>query len=239
MIRFIACALILALLCGPAFAIQPSLVKEAVGDNPGGAPLPCPAAGLLDGSCASYSWFNICSGYIWVYSRWATGEEVGTVFGGPENPCVQPGSKVTRAITYYRNVVPAYNQTVDVLLHAANSDGCPDSLLASDLGIDPALRWNCSNFNAVLPSGTTYIVVRQVHHGGRFPSFATDKNDTTGCAPAGGVRSLYYGVNGSACLGWLGPTGNPDNFLTWIVVDSAAVVATGVTTWGAVKGLYR
>jgi hypothetical protein len=58
------------------------------------------------------------------------------------------------------------------------------------------------------------------------------------CDPLGAPRSFYYGINGNACVPWVGPTGRRDNFLTWLVVDSGTT-ATEQTSWGQIKGLYR
>lgn len=221
-------------IAGSAFAVEPFAIREA--DGVGSGPPPCDLS-TLDGDCANYSNFNLCAGYIWIFSGWVAGEGVGTRFGSDlGQACVAAGNVAVRSVTYFRNVVPLYNQTVDIYLDDdANWDGCPDANLASDLDLDPGLRWNCSEFNTALASGGA--IVRQLHDGGSAPTFSTEGPFTQTCDPVGQLRSYYYGVNGSQCLGWVGPTGRFDNWLTFLVINAST--ATENTSWGAVKGLYQ
>ncbi len=240
-----------------AIAISaPVLVKERSGGADAGAG-PCYLAPNRNGNCANYRWYNVCSGYIWVYSM-ETDEAVGVLFGGPTQPCVAPGNIVKRSITYFRNVNSCYSN-VNVYLDRDNEgDGCPDGVLATNLNFDPGLRWNCSNFNVTIPAGVSHVIVRQSRteivydccdHGCRPEPcrpcpppnenrFATDGPYSQICEPLGATRSFYYGVNTSACVPWVGPTGRHDNFLTWLIVDSGPT-AVEKTSWGSIKGLYR
>jgi len=201
-----------------ASALEVFPLKESDGvAEIGGA---CPLASNTNGTAANLRWYNVCSGYVWIFSDWAAGEGVGVLFGGPWQPSVRPDNHVRRVITYFRNVMANYQQTVDIFLDVDNQgDGCPDITLASDLGLDPGLRWNCSDFNAWIPWNVNYLIVRQVHGGGTTPSFATDGRKASDCSPTGPAQSFYYGVGGAACLPWDGPTARNDNFLTWLIVD--------------------
>lgn len=188
---------------------------------------PCALATSTNGTAANYRWYNVCSGYLWTFSAWSAGEGVGVRFGGASQPAVNSSNDVKRVITYFRNVVPNYNQTVDIYLDQdTNNDGCPDANLASDLNLDPALRWNCSEFNVPIQQSVTSVVVRQVHDGGAAPTFATDGLRNTTCDPNAPQRSYYYGISGSVCLPWTGADGTFDNFLTWLVIDGGALPLT-------------
>jgi hypothetical protein len=138
-------ALLLLVRPRPAAALEPVLMKESAG---GEASLgsPCLLAGNTNGTAANYRWYNVCSGYIWIFSGWAAGEGVGVLYGGAGNEEVY-GNKVRRTITYFRNVAPNYQQTVDVFVDNATSSGCITSNIASDPNLDPGLRWNCSEFD--------------------------------------------------------------------------------------------
>jgi hypothetical protein len=221
-----------------AFALEPYAIKESSG-APGSANPPCPLAANLNGTCANITYHNACSPYIWIFSGIPQGDAYGTRFDGA---CVGPTKTVKRAITYYRNVVPNYNQTVDVFLDRDNnSDGCPDGVIASDIGLDPGLRWNCSNFNACVPTGSPSVIVRSVKRGLNAPNWSTDGPYTSVCDPVGVARSFYYPSTGG-CLAWIvnSPTGRNDNFLTRIVLDNDCQGnATENTSWGNVKGLYQ
>ncbi len=201
-----------------ANALEASPLKERSGPNLSQGP--CALAVSTNGTAANYRWYNVCSGYIWIYSDLSDGESNGVLYGGPLLPAVNDANTVKRAITYWRNVAPGYAQTVDVILDAdVEGDGCPDAVLASDLDLDPGLRWNCSEFNAPIPTGITHVIVRTVHHGGAAAAWATDGPFTATCSPNSTPRSFYYGINGSACAPWVGPDGLADNFLGWLIVD--------------------
>jgi len=231
--------------CGGA-AISSALsvfpLRESAGAASGSSSpsAPCALATSTNGTAANYRWYNICSGYIWIYSAWAQGEGVGVLFGGAQQPAVDGSNDVKRVITYFRNIVPNYNQTVDVHLDAdSNGDGCPDQSLASALDVDPGLRWNCSEFDADIPCGVNYVIVRTVHDGGAVPFFATDRTDN--CDPYAPGRSYYYGVGGSACTPWCGPDNTYDNFLYWLILDTSypCIIAVEPTTWGKIKAMFR
>jgi hypothetical protein len=232
-------ALGLACLALPALAVEAARLKETRGDAPGGAPVPCVATANINGTCGNYRWYNFCSGYIWIYSAWVAGDEVGEEFNSADAmPCVAPGNVVKRTITYFRNTIPNYNQLVDVILNAdaGAGDGCPDAVIAQDLGLDPALRWNCSNFGAAIPAGVTALVVSQRHYGGTGPTFATDGAVEALC-PEPAPHSFYYGVGRTQCLAIVGPLGTYDNWPIWLVIDGGT--ATENTSWGKIKGLYQ
>jgi len=228
-----------------AFAIEPYALRESA-NPPGGAPgVSCPLSTSTNGSAANYKWYNLCAGYIWIYTAWGAGDAVGTQFGGVDQPQVNGDNDVKRTITYFRNVVPAYNQTVDVFVDVdANLDGCidnPGSPLLSDLNLDPGLRWNCSDFNANIPCDVNGLIVRLQHDGGAAPTFATDGARQERCPYTAPQKSWYYGVNGSTCLQLVGPDGSFDNWVLWLVLDTSepCINATESKSWGEVKGLYR
>lgn len=241
-----ACSLVLILLPATlSFGFEPPvLVRERAGEE-SVSPDPCYLAGSRNGTCANYKWYNVCSGYLWIYLDWRPGEAAGIQFGGPENPCVASGNRVKRAITYFRNAMPLYScdtvsPAVEVRLDADyNGDGCPDQTLASGGCFSPWLRWNCVEFNAVIPPGVSYLIVRQIKRGSMHePSFPTDGPYSQSCDPFGVPRSFYYGINGTACIPWVGPTGRRDNFLTWLIIDTG-VTSTTATSWGTIKGLFQ
>lgn len=232
--------LLVLCMAASAFALEATAIREADGQAGGGS-VPCPLSTSTDGDCANYFWANLCSGYIWVFSAWAADEAVGTRFGGASQPAVNASNTCKRVITYLRNTIPNYNQTIDVYLdNDPNGDGCPDGVIASDIAIDPGERWNCSDFGVCFQSD--YAIVREVHDGGAAPSFVTDGPFTSVCDPNGTDNSYYYGVGTVACIDWrlLSPLGRGDNFLSWVIVDCGGCVnSTENTSWGAVKGLYQ
>lgn len=223
-----------------ARAFEPRLVRESSGADLRTSG--CPLADNTNGTAANYRWFNLCSGYIWIYnSCCAEGEGMGVLFGGPEQPQVNDTNRVKRAITYWRNILPNYDQTVDIYVDQDNEgDGCPDASWLYHLDLDPGLRWNCSEFDVPIPQNTEYLIVRFEDHGGAANSPATDGPYSQTCDPKGMPRSFWYGQRLSECLPWIGPTGRSDNFLHWLIVDIGAPPnAVESSSWGAVKQLFR
>jgi hypothetical protein len=224
-----------------AFAVEPYLMRESTNSDPEGAGNPCVLGGNTNGTAANYRWYNACANYIWIFTNWAAGEGVGVLYGGAGNEMVAEGNDVKRTITYFRNIVQNYNQTVDIYLDNATATGCLTSNIASDLNLDPGLRWNCSEFNARLCGTTGYVVIRQQHDGGAAPTFASDGPFKNACDPNPPQRSYYYGLNGSACIPWPGQTDAWDNFFNWLILDVGAPCQNAVepTSWGNIKGLYK
>jgi hypothetical protein len=244
-LRIVLATLLVLLALRPAAAFEPVLMKESFG---AGANLgqSCPLSGNTNGTAANYRWFNLCSGYIWLFHRWNYGEAAGVRFGGEENPAIVPGNTVKRAITYFRDIVFGYGNlcqggNVEVALDAdSDSDGCPDQLLATTGCFDPELRWNCIEFNVVIPPNTASLIVRQIKRGTMWePAFVTDGPYSAECDPVGVPRTFYYGINGSACVPWTGPTGRNDNLLTWIIIDGELPNAASPASWGKVKSLFK
>jgi len=221
-----------------AVGIEATLMKESAGA--GLATASCPLSTSTDGTAANYRWYNVCSGYIWIYSSFGMDEGSGVLFGGPEQPEVNDSNIVKRAITYYRNVLLNYSQTVDVYVEPDfEGDGCPDATWLADFNLDPGLRWNCSEFNAPILDGIEYLIVRWTHNGGAAPTIATDGPYTEECDPMGSPRSFYYSIGQTACVVWTGRSGRYDNFLFWLILDRGAPNSTQPSTWGAIKGLFR
>lgn len=236
---------------GPSGVCNGGRSDEGVaGDAPAGGPTPCVATANINGTCANYRWHNFCSGYIWLYSGpWQNGDEVGQSFRQVDGlPRIEGSRTVKRTIVYIRNTVPGYGQTIDILLNRdTDNDGCAESsepIIASHLNLDPAERWNCSNFNALIPSGTQSLIVSMRHHGGGQPHFATDGATRPGPphsiqCPLPIPHSFYYGVGRSVCLPWVGPLNTYDSWPIWLVIDGNCSTPTEETSWGRIKGLYH
>lgn len=227
-----------------ALALEPTLLRESLNNEPGGAGAPCALLVSTNGSAANLRWYNVCSGYIWIFSAFAANEQVGTHFDNVE---VNDANDIKRTITYFRNVVPNYSQTVDIFVDIDNNkDGCLDGdpllPLLSDFNLDPGLRWNCSDFAADIPCLTNGLIVRISHDGGAAPTIATDGARQDRCLGPSTAHSWYYGPGASVCLGWIGPDGSRDNFLTWLILDTEVECppsATESKSWGNIKGLYK
>jgi hypothetical protein len=235
----------------PVLAVDPHMTLADDPSGPAGAPAQHPVCtfylqknvSTLGGSVANYTWYNMCNKYIWCFSGWLAGDGVGTLYGGGSQPAIAPGNAIKRSTWNFRVVVPNYGNLVDVFVDRDdNGDGTPDGVLGSALGIDPAERWNCFDFNVCIPSGVNYVINRAVHYGGSAPRFCTDGGPNGAlphCNPTGsGYHSWYYPPSGPA-VPWFGIlTSTADNFLNAIAIDPCTN-ATEDATWGRVKGLYQ
>lgn len=233
-------ALVLLLAAAPqALALDAvGMIKERQGKAPRGSPGSCPLSLQMTGDAGNLHYYNLCSGYIWVFGGFLEGEGAGTRF---EGSAVAPGNSIDRAVTYFRDVMPGYRQTVDVFLDSdSDGDGSPDTRLASSAGIDPGLRWNCWEVgNLCIPEGSRGVIVRFEHGGGTAPTAATDGGFRPRCEPFGTPHSFYYGIGAATALPWVGPTGRHDNFLIWLMVDRGCSAGRGAAAWDQLKALYR
>lgn len=227
---------------GIAFPVQalepPALLRESAGMDAGSSFSSCSLQPNLTGSCANLRYYNICSGYIWAFDI-GDSQAVGTLFDGP---CIQPGSSLTRVITYYRNAVPAYSSGLEIHIDLdANSDGCPDSSILTFQDVDVATRWNCIDLGPLcVPAGASGVIVRQVS-AYNTPRFVTDAGLAGSCNAIGSPHSFYYGKRAAECVPWRfnSPNGRDDNFLTWLIVDVGCETAAAPTTWGNIKSLFQ
>ena len=226
-------ALLVVVVVSPVFALERRAVRENDGVANSAARPGCPLTPSMDGTLGNYRSYNLCSGYIWIYSGFQPGEGVGVRFGGPNQPLGQRGcigGGIKRGIYYFRNTVPGYGQYVDLYLDTDdNDDGCPDGVLSSVLNVDPAERWNCVNYGGGVGGAAESVILRQVRVGSIAPSFATDGPYSATCDPVGReARSFFYGANGSSCVPWQGPTSRVDNIIALLIVDGYPLAANSL-----------
>lgn len=240
LIRFALAAMLILLTFAPSAAVERILLKESAGIPANDYDGPCPLSTSTNGTAANYRWYNVCSGYIWLYSG-LVNEGVGVLFGGAEQPEVRGGNSIKRAVTYFRNTSSYY--AVIVALDAdVEGDGCPDFTLATSW-LSPGERWNCSQFDLEIPCDLGHVIIRTTpDYDSANLALPTDGPFSNVCDPNSAARSFFYGINWSVCTPWVGPDGSPDNFLYWLVVDSSEPCppnATAGRSWGEIKGLYR
>ncbi|NNE08572.1 MAG: hypothetical protein HKN20_08420 [Gemmatimonadetes bacterium] len=204
------------------------------------------AAGGGSNAC-TIVYYNFCSGWIWLYSGFAQGDEAAVVYdlaadcsGGP---CCHTGG-----FWYWRYTTPGYGFTVSYDLYDVdcNTYCRVGASLGSLAGQDPVERWN---FVPGLGCATSdCVAVVATFDKGTLPYIATDNNESNAvggpaCAGVGvGLgSSVFYGNPGAtaycppqAFADALGP------------VDIAAVAffdcqktATEDASWSDVKGLFR
>ncbi|MFH1680192.1 MAG: hypothetical protein ABIH26_06040 [Candidatus Eisenbacteria bacterium] len=151
----------------------------------------------LTGTC-SIVYFNICSGWLWVYGRSADGarmaeDEVGVVFDLPAD-CGKDPSETCANLEfwwYWRYTVPGWGFTVTYDLWDVDSDRCK---VGSSLGTlphqDPMERWNHYPGLGATTSDLVAIIVTMDN--GAYPRWVADNNVRNSQAPV-------------ACAGWPGP----------------------------------
>ena len=193
-------------------------------------------------SSCSVGYYNICTGYIWVWSGWAANSVMGTVY----DTCCLPGqdSNVTSTFFYYRTGAPAsYGFTGTASLTDVDANDCPTATLASQ-PILPASGWNFLLWGTAVPA--RFAQVHVIADNLAFGSPVTVATDGAGgacgvCFPTTRTTNSYtWGTTGSPlCPGFAMNDGACNvEFLT-----NATLVCAGVSvedeSWGSIKNLYR
>jgi hypothetical protein len=192
-------------------------------------------------SCTVF-YYNICTGYIWVWSGWAAQSVVGTVF----DTCCDPlneTSLLSASDFYYRTgAVPNYGFTGTVAVTQVDGNNCPTGILAIQ-PILPATGWNTAFWGVPVPNKFAIVhTVADDNAYGTPATIATDGPNACGvCYPTTRTSNSYtWGTTGSPlCPGFMMNDGNCNvEFLAdaYMVCEPVSVQEE---SWGSIKNLYR
>jgi hypothetical protein len=201
------------------------------------------------GTTCSVSYYNTCTGWIWVWGGWEPLTRLGMVV----EPCCGSSEVSTLVATnlyaWNGNAPPGRGYTGIVEVSTADPNGCPGTPLAShallpDSG-DNVLLWG------IPVSGP--LVVQFESQSGLFPSPVEWATDHPAAGPTGPaacglcypstrtIHSFHYG-NATTVL----CPGSPLNdgvcdaeWLLWAASFTCASVSTEATSWSAIKDMYR
>ena len=191
------------------------------------------------GGTCSVAYYNICTGWIWVWSGWADGSLVGTAF---DNCCGADG-QLDASVFYYRTgAVPSYGFTGSVSVFAADANDCPSGAAIASQSILPATGWNFTLWADNVPA--RFIVQHAVQDDmalGTPVTIASDGPAACGnCFPTTRTTNSYtWGVEGAElCPG--SPLFDGNCFVEFMAAATLTCpVSVEDESWGSIKNLYR
>lgn len=200
------------------------------------------------GSC-TVSYYNICTGWVWVWSGFGDGGRLGTVFGACPDPS---GAALLQTSVFVATSAPSgYGFTGTIAVHNVDGNDCPLGAAIASQPFLPTSVFHLTSWNQV-DVGSKFAVVVTVEEDQGIPnpgSFGTDHPAAgpTGpqacgtCYPASRVNhSFAYGTAASPiCPGSTFNDGICDSQLFWDAGMIKHGVAVESSSWGSIKSLYR
>jgi hypothetical protein len=234
---------LLALAVGTAFADVPNAPRTAIDEA-----IAPHATGGATGTC-SIAYYNLCR-WLWVYSGFTPGDQVGVLFDLPLDCGKLPGEvcENTTFWWYWRYTTPNYGYSLTYNLYNLDANNCPvGAPLGTLAGMDPTERWN---HYAGLGGGITSNIttIQAMFDKGGLPRMATDNNqsdlgDPTNCpgyVPHTVIHSVTwkYGPTVYCPPAYFADALGPVE----IIMDAefnCAATATQNESWTGVKSLFR
>ena len=230
--------LVLAFAGGAVADISKTAIQEAV--------LPHSEGGAT-GYC-SISYYNLCSGWLWIFSGWAYGDMAGVVFDLPGDCGKLPGESCTNTHFwwYWRYTLPTRGYAVSYDLYEVDTEMCLTTSVGSIAYHAPIERWNYYDGLGTVTGDKAAIVATWI--GGTLPYLPTEHNTENAAAPI-------------ACPGFVPDIGRSyrwgneytsvycppyhiahDNYVDIIMdagFDCETPTSTEETSWGGIKDLFR
>ncbi len=226
------------ILCAPGLALEKTAAV---------APVDLADRDWAAGTTCSISYYNICTGWIWLWSGWSAGDVVGMVL----EPCCPPDNDTFLVGTdmYAWSSTPSgYGFTGTVGIWDAPG-GCPTALLAAQ----PLLP--VSGLNTLfwgVPVTGTHVLAYE-HGISAFPDPTIWVSDHPAAGPTGPAacgfcypttrvaHSFYFGTVASPlCPGSTLNDGVCDSeWYGWFAAYACEPVSVDPSSWGSIKNLYR
>ena len=243
--------LVSALTLAVAFGAFADIVnKTSVAEHNPGMTAHGQGGGGAAGSC-SIIYYNFCSGWIWIWSGFVAGDEVGVNFDLPADCNKLAGEECCNTANwwYWRYTSPTYGFTVTYNLYNTDASGC---LLGAPVGpsitLDPIERWNNSAGLGCVTSDVAALTA--TWDSGTLPYAATDNNASQLNTPAvcsldpgtpGAGTSLQYVVAGTTV--YCPPAAFADGVGYVDLMMDASFTCTATATedasWGEIKSLFQ
>jgi hypothetical protein len=202
------------------------------------------------GSDCLLRYYNICTGWIWVWSGWPDDSRLGVVFDG--GSCADDTALLSSTVFVATGVPPGYGFTGTIDVHAIDANLCPTGAPIASQPFVPSSGFQLVVWPGVpVPDDFAIVVTVQTpEQSGVFPgSFGTDHPAAgpTGpqacgvCYPANRPnRSFAYGSASSPiCPGSVFNDGLCDAQLVWDATVIPSGIAVQSSSWGSIKSLYR
>jgi len=237
MTAFVLAAMVVFASSALALEKTPTRQIDERGDNWGAA------------STVTLAYYNICTGWTWLWGGWSPGEQLGTCFDA--SGC--NSAVLNTAWVISRSSAPSgYGFTGTISVESACD--CTGATLAAQPFL-PVDGWNAYSWGTPVPSSFLLKVTWAAPTG--FTNASQLRTDFGVAGPTGPVacgtcypttrvpNSFYYGVGGSACPGLgfyasgIGPVGAGCGLELLMDVALKCVVSVEDASWGQIKALYN
>ncbi|GJM43896.1 MAG: hypothetical protein DHS20C21_07380 [Gemmatimonadota bacterium] len=199
------------------------------------------------GTTCSVSYYNNCTGWLWVWSGWFDGDVLGMTY----DPCCA-GAVLEATSTYvWTGTCPGYGFTGTIEVSSVDSNGCPTTVLAQTSFL--AVSGPNLNTWSVPAPGPVALTITVAGPFLEYPSPMVLPSDHPAVGPTGPVacgfcypsdrvtHSFYYGNNGSGRICPGSPLFDGVCNAEWLFWSALFTCPVGVedSSWGAIKNLYR
>ena len=191
----------------------------------------------------SVGYYNICTGWIWIWSGFADGEVLGRV----SDTCCDPGSASVldgSYLYYWTGAQAGYGFTGTHAVYAVDASDCPTGAALASQPWLPASGWNLTMWGVNVPS--RFVVTATIQDDLGLATPVALPSDGAGgacglCFPTTRTTgSYFYGLDTSPiCPG--SALNDGACFVEWLgnALISGCVVSVEDESWGSIKSLYR
>jgi hypothetical protein len=199
------------------------------------------------GSC-TVRYYNNCTGWVWVWSGWSPGEQIGTAF---HRCCPSATLQLTNHLTF-SGIGFGWGYTGTIGIYAADGNECPTGPPIAQQPWRPPLDsgWYADSWGVLVPQDFV-VLITWGGTGGGFHDVTALASDHPAVGPTGpqacgtcypstrAVHSYHYGFrNAPLCPGTAFHDGTCDvEFMLDAVL--ACPVHTEESSWGKIKTFYR
>ncbi len=205
------------------------------------------------GASCAVQYYNICTGWLWVWSGFDAGDRVGQL----TTTCCSPSEtgSVIQASMFWATGAPAgYDFTGTVDLWNADANGCPTGGPLGSLPLLPVSNTfmvaDFSSSPVTVP--TDFLITYTFGPLATLPTPAAFGTEHPAAGPTGPQacgtcypndrtnRSFYYATAASPlCPGTTFNDGVCDAQLLWSVTLACLTTSVDESSWGQIKNLYR
>jgi hypothetical protein len=197
------------------------------------------------GSTCTVAYFNICTGWVWIWTGWEPRDQVG-VFA---NSCAPDLSTLLATGMFCQTgVPPGYGFTGTISVYEVDQNRCAVGPPLATQEYVPSSGWNTYEWGIDVPG--QFLLLTEHGPGEENPLALVSDHPAAG--PSGPIpcgtcfpttrsnHSFYYGpADSSLCPGSSFFDGFCNAQLLWDLIIQAVPVSVETSSWGAIKALYR
>lgn len=202
----------------------------------------------LTGAC-TVVYYNLCSGWLWLWSGFRESDEIGVIFDLPNSCGKEPGEVCTNTDIwwYWRYTQPGrYGFYISYSMYEVDENGCKVGLPIGTLnGIDPHERWN--HMTGLGSATADRVAIVATWDSGTLPYAATDNNasnaNAAGCGGLIGTGNSVQFVDGGGATVYCPPARFTDGLgyidLVMLARFTCETTDTETMSWGEIKSLFQ